>query len=509
MANKEVSQLLTEITADNTKFKQKVAESTKAVQDFGKKTNQTLSNISKTFGVAFGATAIVSTFRSISQGIDDMTTSARKLNISVESFQALQYAAKRSDVELSTLEMGIKRLRTTLALAASGNQTAAQSFSKLGLDARKLANENIDEVYAKIGKAIQGLNSTQQVEAVTGLFGARQGQEQLLLLRANITGLIQEAKDLRVVLDKDTLAKFDELDKVTDQVATKVKSSLRDAFLSLAEPIILISNLVIKFVDALSLIPKGFSSIGNLVQTLRPTEQDPKKQGFLSNQLEGTINRVSRTMDIVAGFISGQGEANAGQTLYNKSNLPKNTVTNQLANVPVVDVRTEFGKLASAASSASGALNKIGTTGLKDLFGVSDNSNLGKEYLSSILTPLTQATDPMFTKIANELRDIVATGGNTNSVAFQSGLQNLKLIAQYNKPGQLDSYTNTGMNEAIKAIEQYAKEANAKKNNEVTVIIKVKDNEFISAVVDSTKFAKAVVDQAVIAADNSARAINR
>lgn len=475
----QTAELLTKIVADNNQFKAKLKESTAAVKGFAAETNSIWKDVGKGFLAAFSVGAIISTLKGVSNEIDDMAASAQKLGVSLEGFQHLEYAAKRSDVEIGTLETGLARLRTTAAKALGGNQGAIKAFQDLGIEVKDL-NQPVDELYAKISSGLKGKGN--QVGLVNAIFGNRAGQEQLNLLLNDLKALTQESKALGGALNDLDAAKFAEMDKATDQLVTTIQRDLQGALIALT-PVI-------------TGVAKAFSS--------------------MSKAAGGAFSEISRGLGEGATaareLITGSYDPNAG------SQSPTSMIQNKIANAssgvssipnfkqgsktdtfgPVIQLETEFGKLASASAAAASALTDIGNKQLKDVFGIGDVS--GKAYLQSILTQKPQAMDDTFTKISNELRDIVQDGGNTNGVPFQSGLKLLEQIAR--DSGLNKDTTNTGMTAAVQEIKQAA---GLIKKQEVNVIVTVKDNEFISAVVDSSRFASAVTDTAVKAADDSAR----
>lgn len=471
----ETAKLLTKIMADNAQFKSQLKEASSAARKFHSETTSLFKEVGRGFLAAFSIGAVLSTLKATSEEIDNMAASAKKLDISTQSFQSLEYAAKRSDVEIGTLEQGIKRLRTSATQALSGNQGIIAGFQKAGISVKDL-NKPVDELYRMLSEGIKGKSANQQVSIVNALFGGRQGQEQLNLLRNDLKGLNAEFDDLGGALSDLDIAKFDEMDRATDRVAQTVKRSLQNSLIAL-------SPIITKLADGFVYMAKDFESIS---QRINDSIDRIKGSGYNPNAMDQFQDngKVSTYVNYRRRVPAAKSSSIGGDIISSIDVLAKG-----------------FGALSAAAEGSTQALKALGQGTLKDLFGINDTS--GKQYLSQILTKRPQAMDATFTKLVNEMKDIVEGGGNVQGVRFQSDLALAKSIAQqYGFNKDVDS---SGMRNAIAAITKASDMLANPNRKEVTVIVKVKDNEFISAVVDSSKFVDSVTDVAVKAADNAAR----
>lgn len=235
----EVSELLTIITADNKKFIQAINESTNAAKGFAGQ----VTSFGKTIAGGLGFAAVTSSLKNMYNTIDDLATAANKLDINVASFQELSYAAQQSDVSISTLESGLKRLRTSVAQAQGGNKKFIESFAAVGISVQDL-NKPIDELYKTISKSMQGKSSQEQVGLVNALFGGRAGQEQLNLLRNDMTELAQRFREVGQSLSSADISTFAELDTAVNDASTAIKTSLMQAFIAVAPAITVVANLI-------------------------------------------------------------------------------------------------------------------------------------------------------------------------------------------------------------------------------------------------------------------------
>lgn len=536
--------LKTNITADNRQFVQSTLEAKRKVQELAKaikgeyalsmKEAQSVarasfadtkrqlegvqrelkatSNYFRSLGrdllAAFSVGAIITTFKRVVDNIDSMAATAVKLDIPIEQFQLLEYAAKRSDTGIDTLDQGLKRLRATLSQALNGNKAAIKSFSDLGLSAKDLSNMNLSDAYQAVAGKIAGKGTSQgQASAAIGVFGIKQGQEQLNMIRG-LQEATKEYKDLGIGLTKQEIETYKVLEKQLDQTSSRIDDGLKKAVIGLTPAIVAMGNAfgyavskgfgLITIAEGLS---EGATALRNMIQgeynpnSLAVTNPNAKmgnsdyieRYRGIKSQERAAVNRRNRQIGMMAGTSAGDlGTSSSGA-------LNATTGAQELAQ--------SFKDLSLTTKSAAEALKTFKEGTLKSILGIKEAD--GKNYLSSILKPVEQIKDSDFNSIATELRDFIEGGGKDEGFV-KSRIDKLDSIAtmysKYTDPGKT---TNSGMIAAVKQLKDAT--TNIQKKQEVNVIIKVKDNEFISAVVENDRFFKAVTDLAVSAADESAR----
>jgi hypothetical protein len=485
----EVSELLTIISADNKKFIAAMNQASNKAAGFAKD----ISKLGKVISGAFALSAASQGIKNLYNQIDDLITVANKLDIGVGQFQALSYAADQSDVSVGTLEAGLKRLRTSVAQAQGGNKKLIESFASIGLSVSDL-NQPIDELYLKISDAMKGKGSQGQVGIVNAFFGGKAGQEQLLLMRNNIRGLVEEARAVGKVMNESDVEAFSKLDETVNKASFSLKTSLMQAFVAVEPAITAVAKLITHtlkqlgdFVSAAGDLLRISQNISGIVaDKLTGNDYDPNAAAPFDPSATVTNFKRRRQESLLAAPIVSSGLGGVG------GSIPE---------IPTLS--SSLKELSNSALAAATNLAQVGQDQkLKDLFGGGGTS--GKDYLSSILKPIPEATDKTFTELANKLRDIAISGGNTRGVPFQSGLATMESIAR-SYGGDPTKESNSGMLNAIQAIKEAAGMMNKEKT--VTVVVKVKDSEFISAVVESDKLEGRVqqgADKAVKAAIQSA-----
>ena len=135
---------------------------------------------------AVGA-AIVGMARNAMVTIDSQAKLARAVGGTTIGLQALQRAGDRAGVQQSELAAATTRLNQTLGQAITEGKATSGVFGRLGLDARRLAQMDIDERFAAIADAMRDANMSTQEQS----FALRQ----LGIRQASVITLIQQGSD--------------------------------------------------------------------------------------------------------------------------------------------------------------------------------------------------------------------------------------------------------------------------------------------------------------------------
>jgi len=484
------SQLITYVQADIKNFTKNIDTAQKQASSFGSSVSKSFSNI----GAALAGAGLLSGFKKIYDEIDDIGAISSRLDVTTQSLQKLQYIAAQTDTEFSAIEGGLEKLRKRLGEATSGSEEATKAFSSLGLDAQALAAGDLGDAYFQVGDAIKGVSgSTNQAKRAIDVFG-KSGQSQLNALRSNMRGLAKEATDIGYVLSDADFASFNELDQQVNRLAFSIKADLYQAFVGLGP---IIQNSVKVGTASLSTLEKvtskvslgisdGFSAADDLVKRFSNFINDT---GYKGN--DGGANTPYLPSDF----------ANRTKFSNVQDNANKSKLFDSIAG-SVSDPIQEIFKAAAAVRQLgvealkSGATLRASSDGLKDLLGISAPS--GKDYLASILPPIQQITDSRFTEIATQLRNNIDSGKNIGG-SPESLIGQLKSIsAQYVGGNVLDGQSASGMQAAIKALEEAT--TGIKQENKVVVEIKVDKNGIITAFSDSSSgqaiFAQAIANAA-------------
>lgn len=337
----------------------------------------TMKLVLKDLAAFFTVGLVFNNLRKVSEEIDNIVASANKLDVGVKQFQGLEYAAKRSDVEIDTLETGLKKLRQTIFQAENGNKKAAQSFKDLGLNASELSKLDLATAYIKVSDAINKLNnSTKQAGSATLIFG-KNGQEQLNLIRNNVVGLVKEYEKLGGGLSEEDVKRFNELDEATDKLATTIKINLQKALIALSPAITGFSNGVIDAIKKLGELNDQFSTfVNDYLQSSSPQTSKNYNPSFFQEYVVDPLSKnIGDSLDFLgsgyknnpnikssAKLISGSPNSNlitSGANGGARQGITNGVLNNAQQKVEVTVLPSPLFNVEVAASSAiSAAIRK-------------------------------------------------------------------------------------------------------------------------------------------------------
>ena len=271
--------LVGSILIDNEKANQSLAKTDEKAQGVGKSFLDAAGKAGKfAAGVATAAagitTALVGVATSTAETADNIDKMSQRLGLSREGFQELDFVLSQSGVDINSFQTGVKSLVANMDKASSGNKTAAENFSKLGLSIKDSTGHLKDEetMLFQTIQAFQKMdNSTEKSRLAMEMFG-KQGQEILPLLNSesgSFEELKQKAHDLGIVLGDDVIDNGVELHDTLDQMQRSFKSLINSLGGSLIPVLKQVSQFIIdsmpkirELVDQLTpAIEQMFSSI--------------------------------------------------------------------------------------------------------------------------------------------------------------------------------------------------------------------------------------------------------
>lgn len=145
------------------------------------------------------------------------------LGVTTDAIQELGYAAKLNGSSVEGMADGIRKLSITMAAAAGGSEEAAQTFRKLGVQLTSSDGQlrAADDVLGDIADKFKAMpDGARKVATAVALFGKSGAAliPTLTIGREELEKTRQEARDLGIVLDKDTIAAGDDLGDTWDKL---------------------------------------------------------------------------------------------------------------------------------------------------------------------------------------------------------------------------------------------------------------------------------------------------
>ena len=216
--------------------------------------------------VALGGAAVNS-----AKYADDLNTLSAQTGISAEDLQKMQYAADRVDVDVDTIADAMSKMRRSMT---SDSAKSAEAFARIGVSVRDSSGQLRDSstVFYEV---LQGLsrvgNETERDALAMDIFG--RSADQLAGIvddgGAALKALGQEAEDMGLILDEQTLGSLnafnDQLDQLKAQATAEIVSagaSALEALSPILETIIGAVSRILQFIGDLD--PKLITAIATI-----------------------------------------------------------------------------------------------------------------------------------------------------------------------------------------------------------------------------------------------------
>jgi len=216
-------------------------------------------------GLSIGA--IVSELKSVVNELDNIGDVSKKLGLTTDEFQLIDYAAKKVGASGEDVGRAFKKMNSTIYEAANGGKEAGAAMYYLGLNAEELMKKSKPEQWKAVGDALSNIkNETERNELANVMLGK------------SYQGVLQVIKELPQATEE-----FKKMNLGVDSKDIQSAENLADAWLrfSLA-------------------IRKGESASG-IIQEIEK----------LTNGIEGMVIAMGKFKDIMpggspAGFIKNR-----------------------------------------------------------------------------------------------------------------------------------------------------------------------------------------------------------
>lgn len=189
-------------------------------QAFAANIGQTGGKISGAWKNAFsliGGSALLASFRALTDRFRDISREADKFGESAETIQRVQKVARLSGVEFDVIGRTISKITVEAKKAADGNEEMADKFKDVGINAKEFLGLSMDQKLVALKQAHdQAAGSANKQAAMIDLLGER-GVE---LNKVLATDVSKTLKDVSVVSD-GTVKQLRELSETFDKLSNK------------------------------------------------------------------------------------------------------------------------------------------------------------------------------------------------------------------------------------------------------------------------------------------------
>src|SRR5690625_3629158 len=194
-----------------------------------------------TAAVGIGAAAFAMT-KKVTSGFDDIAKNARKMGISTDYYQEMEYWASQNGLSHENMEKSMKRLNQRLGQAVEGNEKYSNALTRLGVDLKEVEKGNVSTEQA-MTQSIQALsemeNSQQKAALAADLFGVKLAQELMPTLdkgALSIEEAQKKAEELGIVIAEDTLNAAEEFNDTWDDL-TRMMTAFSQKVLAQLMPV--------------------------------------------------------------------------------------------------------------------------------------------------------------------------------------------------------------------------------------------------------------------------------
>ena len=320
---------------------------------------------------------------------DDILTQSMVTGLSTETLQQFSYAANLVDVSVDTMTGSMTKLTRAMADAASGNETAAQKFTDLGVSIYNADGtlRNAEDVFYDTIDALGEIgNQTERDAAAMELMGKSAQDLNPLILQGSeaLREYGEEAEAVGYVLDESQIKKLAEVDDAYQRMQLQIEAAKKelalefapgskaamDAFsnaVKKASEFLEQSGLVRSLASIVESVAMIFESGMSLIDAL-PGWMNPIQQ--ISSALQGVayvLAAIADAVNLVQGLAIwnwGSGKATTALGLNYGSGQASNIQRLRMSNAGTLSQYDEFyGNNAGGTGSWRGGLTWVGEAG--------------------------------------------------------------------------------------------------------------------------------------------------
>ena len=186
---------------------------------------------------------------------DNIAKMSKRTGVGVESLSALGFAAEQSGSSLETVEKGIRKMQQSILDANMGLKTTTDVFAMLGVSAASFAGMKPEEQFRLLADRISQIEDPSKRAAIAMKIFGRSGTALLPLFEKGAAGLdelMNEAKQLGLVLSNEDAASAEELNDALNRMWRTIKMSFSNIGAAVAPIITDLSNKIAVIVGKIS-----------------------------------------------------------------------------------------------------------------------------------------------------------------------------------------------------------------------------------------------------------------
>lgn len=236
--------------------------------------------------------AILGMVKNVSETADKVDETSQSIGVSTDALQELAYASSYSGLGIDGLAAGLGMLTRSMAAAKDGSKETADAFRKAGVAVTDAHGQlrPADEVLGDLADKFAGMPAGAEKSSLAMKLFGRSGTQMIPFLNAGrdgIADLRQEAEDLGVVLDKNTIAQGAAL----DDSFTKLHATFTGLKNTIAGPLLEGVNGVVKAFTA------WVRANRDIIKTR--VEQFTRVLGVLLKATAATLSVIGKVLGVV------------------------------------------------------------------------------------------------------------------------------------------------------------------------------------------------------------------
>jgi len=184
-----------------------------------------IRGIGAQMAAVFSVDYLANQVRSVVEFGSSINDMSQRVGASTDFMQKLAYAGEKTGTSLRASTAAFRELQRS-QVAAVGNRGGedANAFRKLGISVQELRSMNAEDLWVRVGNAIEnGTGNATELSAAMALLG-RSGSEVLPMLREGFSGLAQEAVDFGTIIDSEVIEQLDDVGDRFGILAAKAKA---------------------------------------------------------------------------------------------------------------------------------------------------------------------------------------------------------------------------------------------------------------------------------------------
>jgi hypothetical protein len=206
-----IGKLVAEIVADDSGLKQGLSSAVSATDKAAGDITKAVKDIASAFGAYLTADMFIGFVKGSMDAAAQLGKLSQQTGIAVESLSALQYAASLNGASIEDLDGALKGLANKMLEAKAGGNEAAEVFKALGIAVADSSGNlrNSEDVLMDMADAFAGMEDGAGKAALSQKLMEDAGVALIPVLnqgRAGMAAMTEEARQLGVIIDKETAA---------------------------------------------------------------------------------------------------------------------------------------------------------------------------------------------------------------------------------------------------------------------------------------------------------------